>query len=128
LRDVTSIPCFSNDFFIKEGMIDIPKGFFSITTNHVIFPPLFWLYVVLSLFIFIWSIIALLEWSQTDHVLLIIHKFSFKHFTENFCIYVHQGNWPIIFCLLCDICFVFRVILASYNVFSLLTSLLRGIV
>jgi hypothetical protein len=75
-----------------------------------------------------WSVIASLEWSQTDHVLLMIHKFNFKHFIENFCIYVHQVNWPIIFCLLCDICFVFRVILASYNVFSLLTSLLRGIV
>jgi hypothetical protein len=98
-------------------MIVISKGFFSITTNHVIFPPYFgfiWYYNYLFSY---WIIVASLEWSQTDHVHLMTHTFSFQHFIENFCIYVHQGNWPIIFCLLCDICFIFRVKLASYNVF-----------
>jgi hypothetical protein len=109
-------------------MIEIPKEFFCITTNHAIFP-LYFGYMWYCHYLFsYWSFIASLEGSQTDHILLMIHKFSFKHFIKIFYTYLHQRNWPIIFCLLFYKCFVFRVILASYNMFSILTSLFCGIV
>ena len=47
-----------------------------------------------------WTILVTLEWIQLDHGVwsfLCIVGFGLLNFFENFCIYIHQRYWPVIF-------------------------------
>ena len=47
-----------------------------------------------------WTILASLEWIPLDHDIWSFYctvEFSLPIYVENFCIYIHQGYWPIIF-------------------------------
>jgi hypothetical protein len=46
-----------------------------------------------------WTILVSLEWNPLDYVydLLMCFRIWFaSYLIENFCVYIHQGNWSII--------------------------------
>jgi hypothetical protein len=62
-----------------------------------------------------WTILASLEWNQLESCMILLLNFVYKYFTKNFCVCVHQENWPVIF-------FIFLIYLSGFGIGIILAS------